>query len=104
MNLRQNKKAEQEEDLGPLPFKIGKTYIFRTVAFANVGKIKSIKGKWIILTNASWIADTGDWAECLRKPDGFKNIEPFNDDVFVAMDAIVDATPYYHSLPTYKEK
>jgi len=102
MNLRGQKKTkeeEEEEEETLLPFQIGKSYIIRTVSFANVGKLKNIIGKWLIISAASWIADTGSWSDCLRKVDSFKQVEPFQDDVYINIDAIIDATPFNQKLP-----
>jgi hypothetical protein len=101
MNLREKKsKKEGQESL--LPFQVGKTYIVRTVSFANVGKLKSVVGNWLIMAAASWIADTGSWSDCLTKAHSFKMVEPFKDDVYINLDAVIDATPFNQELPEKK--
>lgn len=88
--------------LPPVPFKVGKNYMIRTITMANVGRIKNIVGKFIVMDGASWLADTGKWADCLRKENIFREVEPFKDEIYINMDAIVDATLYTLPLPTYK--
>jgi len=98
MKLR-GTKTHKEENTSLLPFQIGKIYIIRTVSFANVGKLKDIVGNWLVMSAATWIADTGSWSECLHNANSFKKTEPFEDDVYINIDAIVDATPYNQKLP-----
>jgi hypothetical protein len=102
MNLREKKTKKDGGAQLLHPFQIGKSYIVRTVSFANVGKLKDIKGNWLIMSAASWIADTGSWADCLQKANSFKQVEPFKDDVYINIDAIIDATPFNHKLPDNK--
>lgn len=86
----------------PIPVVRGKIYLIRTVNLANVGKVKDIVGKFLILTGASWIANTGKFSDCLRKDDNFKEVEPFLDDVYINVDTIIDITPFSKKLPEYK--
>ena len=74
------------------PFEIGKKYLIRTVTMIQTGMVKEIKGKFLILTQASWIADTGRFSECLQDQDKLNEVEPFKNDAFVNLDTIIDAT------------
>lgn len=83
------------------PFKIGKNYLIRTVTMTLVGELTFVGDKELVLTKASWIADTGRFHNALK--DGIETlspseIEPFLDDVIVGRGAIVDATEYRHSI------
>lgn len=80
------------------PFSIGKKYLFRTVTHIDVGKVVNICGDFIILENASWIADTGRYHDCLSK-GVFKEVEPYPDQVFLNMPTLIDAAPWPHDLP-----
>lgn len=82
------------------PFEIGKNYLVRTVTMINVGKCKGVKGDFLILSDASWIGDTGRFHECLRRPGVFNEVEPFKFDVFISMRNIIDATLWPFMLPT----
>lgn len=74
------------------PFEIGKAYLIRTVTMIQTGRIKEIKGKFLVLSEASWIADTGRFSEALQDQDKFNEVEPFKNDAIVNMDTIIDAT------------
>lgn len=79
------------------PFKIGEKYFIRTATFFQLGRLKEVTGKWLILEDASWIADTGRFYDFLK--DGKCNeYEAFQNDVFVAIDSIIDATKWTHEL------
>ena len=83
-----------------LPFEVGKNYLIRTITMVDVGRVTKIVGKFIVMDDASWIADTGRFFECLRKSDVFIEVEPFQHPIFVNTDAIVDATLWPLALPT----
>ena len=80
------------------PFVIGNKYFIRSVTFHNVGRVKDIVGGFVILENASWIADSGRFNEMLQTGE-FNEVEPFKNDVFVNIAGIVDATLFEHELP-----
>lgn len=82
------------------PFEVGKNYLIRTITMIDIGKVKAIIGYYIILENASWIGDTGRFNECLTRNDIFNEVEPFKNDVYLNLNAIVDATPWPYALPT----
>lgn len=74
------------------PFEIGEKYLIRTVTMAHTGMVKEIRGKFIVLQDADWIADTGRFSKSLEDQDNFSEVEPFKNDAIVNMDTIVDAT------------
>lgn len=79
------------------PFKIGEKYFIRTATFFQLGRLKEICGKWLILEDAAWIADTGRFHEFLK--DGKCNeYEAFVDNVFIPIDSVIDITIWSHSL------
>lgn len=84
----------------PLPFEVGKSYLLRTITLVNVGRVTKIVGKYLVMEDASWIADTGRFFECLRKSDVFIEVEPFTHPLFVNTDSIIDATLWPYQLPT----
>ena len=110
-NEEQVKSAENEIDAfvkkqiagalsPPVPFEVGKSYLIRTITMIDVGKVKAIIGNFIILTDASWIGDTGRFSECLSKCYVFNEVELFKHDVFINTSSIVDATLWPYTLPT----
>lgn len=74
------------------PFEVGKNYLIRTVTMIQTGKIKSVRGKFLVLEQAAWIADTGRFSEALEDQEKMKEVEPFKNDAIVNMDTIIDAT------------
>lgn len=79
------------------PFKIGEKYFIRTATYFHLGRLKEITGKWLILEEACWIADTGRFFEFLK--DGKCNeYEAFQDDVLIPVDSIIDVTKWRHEL------
>lgn len=88
------------------PFKIGKSYFIRTVTMNIVGKLIAVHDKELLLTEASWIADSGRLNNALKQ--GFESqnsaeIEPFPNDVIVGRGSIIDATEFSHTLPTQQK-
>jgi len=80
-----------------LPFKVGEKYFIRTATFFQLGKLKEIVGEWLVLENASWIADTGRFYEFLK--DGKCNeYESFTEDVYVPLSSVIDITIWSHAL------
>lgn len=81
-----------------LPFKVGEAYLFRTVTHIEVGRIRSICGKFVELEDASWIADTGRYHDCLKK-GVFNEVEPYPLTTIVNTDSLINAAPWPHDLP-----
>ena len=81
------------------PFKAGEAYLFRTVTHIEVGRVKEVKGQFVILEDASWIADTGRYHDCLR--DGsFSEVEPYPLYTGVNTQSLINFAPWPHALPT----
>lgn len=80
-------------------WKIGEKYFVRTVTMHLVGKLIFINNKEIVLSDASWVADSGRFNDALKK-GSLNEVEPFIDDVIVNREALVDATLWKHKLPT----
>ncbi len=77
-----------------LPFKIGKSYFFRTVTYHLTGMVTAIVGKFLVLEDAAWIADSGRFNEFIKgTPNESLEVEPFYDhEVYLNVDSITDAT------------
>lgn len=82
----------------PSPFEVGKKYLIRTVTHIDVGEVVSIVGDFVIMRDASWIADTGRFHECLSRGT-FGEIEPYTEDAIINASAIIDASEWNHELP-----
>lgn len=83
---------------GEHPFKIGDAYLIRTVTMIVLGKLEWVGSNELVLSSASWVADTGRFYNAIK--DGKLNeVEPFTNDVVVGRGSIIDATIWTHQLP-----
>lgn len=83
------------------PFQVGNAYLVRTVTMIILGKLEVVFDNELLLSQASWIADTGRFSEALSGgEDKLKEIEPFPNDVIIGRNSIIDATVWEHKLPT----
>ena len=72
-------------------WEIGKTYFIRTVTMIDTGVLVAVTPQELVLEDAAWIADTGRFADALRKCE-FNEVEPFPDGrVIIGRGAIIDA-------------
>lgn len=88
------KEIQSYEDL------VGQKIFFRTVTYHALGEVKKIVGRFVHLKTASWVADTGRFANFLK--DGIQagsEIEP-TGEMFLNMDTVVDFFIWKHKLPT----
>ena len=93
-------KALDGEDSGPScsgPFEIGKAYLIRTVTYHQIGIVKDIQGDFLVLKDASWIADSGRFSECISKGI-FSEVE-YVGPMILNKTAIVDAFPWENKVP-----
>ena len=79
------------------PFIVGKAYFIRTVTYHMIGKLERISGNFLVLSEASWIADSGRFSNAISK--GELNEVEYVGDAIVAMTAIVDAFPWSAKVP-----
>ncbi len=80
------------------PFEIGKTYFIRTVTMNHIGILKKVYDNELVLSDCSWIADSGRFHDAL-KSGNLNEIEPFIDDVIIGRNSIIDMTHYRHEVP-----
>lgn len=73
------------------PYEIGKAYLIRTVTMIDAGVVVRVTQQEIVLKDAAWIADTGRFADALKKCE-FGEVEPFPDgEVIVGRGSVIDA-------------
>lgn len=82
-----------------VPFRVGDAYFIRTVTVYLTGRVKAIVGNFLILEEAAWIADTGRFSDAMKK-GSFNEVEPYEDEVYVNIETIVDAKPWGIVLPS----
>ena len=80
------------------PFKIGKAYLIRTVTHIDIGIVKEVGDKEIVLSDCSWVADTGRYHDALTSGK-LSEVEPYVNDVILGRGAIIDATEWGKDLP-----
>ena len=86
------------EGIKKYPVKVGDSYLFRTVTHIEVGRVVEVIGQFAKIEDASWIADTGRYHNCLK--DGvFDEVEPYPDYSVVNMDSLINIAPWNHALP-----
>jgi hypothetical protein len=79
------------------PFEIGKAYLIRTVTYHQVGVLKEIIGEFLIFKDASWVADSGRFSDCLSK-GSFNEVE-YVGPMMINKTAIVDAFQWENEIP-----
>lgn len=83
-------------------WKLKKHYFIRTVTMYIVGKLELITDKELVLSDASWVADTGRFHNALKTGE-LNEVEPFINDVIVGRGSIVDATIWDGLLPNIQK-
>lgn len=71
---------------------IGKTYHIRTVTMDYSGTLVAFDLNHLILTDASWVADSGRFNEYLKDTSKINENEPYANDVLVNVQSISDIT------------
>ena len=72
-------------------WEVGKIYLIRTVTMIDTGKLVAVTEHELVLEDAAWIADTGRFADAVKKAT-FNEVEPFPcGRVIVGRGAVVDA-------------
>ena len=84
------------DSIGDVPFEIGKAYFIRTVTYHLTGKVKEIKGNFLILEDGAWIADSGRFNEMIKTGKA-NEVEPV-EDIIINLNSITDAFEWKHKL------
>lgn len=81
-------------------FRIGGKYLIRTVTMIYTGVLRQVTNTELIITNASWIAETKRWADTCEKGI-FKEVEPYPKDaeVIINRQALLDMFEVEWNLP-----
>lgn len=86
-----------------LPYEVGEAYFFRTVTYHTVAKVKKVIGNFLVLEEASWIADSGRFGEFINDGKVYEStsseVEPLEVDVILNTNSIVDSFPWKHKMP-----
>lgn len=106
MNIEQIKQGMEiaklltgdESCVTTFPEPVGQNIFVRTVTMYYLGRITKVCGQWLTLDDASWVADTGRFADFLKEGKG-NEIEPFQKSVHIPLTSIIDVTKFDHKLP-----
>ena len=73
-------------------WEIGRVYLIRTVTHIDTGRLVAVTPHELVIEDAAWIADTGRYADALKKAE-FGEVEPYPDGiVIIGRGALIDAT------------
>jgi hypothetical protein len=74
----------------------------RTVTYHYLGKLSGVsrlgEAEFLHLSEASWVADSGRWAQALETGQ-VSEVEPYPGDCYVSLGSVVDISPWNHRLP-----
>lgn len=82
-------------------FKPGVKYLVRTVAYYTLGEVVDVVDRFVIFKNASWVADTGRFHQCVASGK-LMEVECYPPELSVSVhaDSVCDACEWVHPLPT----
>jgi hypothetical protein len=92
------KSARNTTKSGNVPFEVGKKYFFRTVTYFMTGEVADIKGNFLVIKKAAWIADTGRFSTALSTGE-FEEVEPVAVTAYLNTNTVVDAFDWPFDLP-----
>ena len=76
---------------------VGKKFFFRTVTYHLVGKVEKRMGKFLELSGASWVADSGRFMNAIKDGE-LDEVEPVGT-AWINLETVVDFFIWKHSLP-----
>ena len=89
---------EEKVDINCLSDMVGHSFFFRTVTYHMVGEVKDLFGNFVVLRNASWVADSGRFSQAIKEGT-LSEVEPVGE-AFLNLNSVVDFFPWKHRLPT----
>lgn len=95
--LKHQLTEEEQININEIKDLIGKSFFFRTVTYHMIGKVEKIMGNFLVLSTASWIADSGRFMDCITKGT-LNEVEPLGN-AFLNLSTVVDFFEWKHKLP-----
>lgn len=95
--LKDQLTEEEKIDYTGLESLVGKKFFFRTVTYHLVGMVTKVMGSFLILENASWIADSGRFMNCIKEGK-INEVEPVGT-AFINISTVTDFFPWKFDLP-----
>lgn len=77
---------------------IGQNVFIRTVTGYYTGMVIGLEDGFAHLADAAWVASTGRFADALASGQ-LDEVEPYPQDCYVSLGAIVDVSVWRHDLP-----
>ena len=90
--------VDESCDISQISDLIGEKLFLRTVTYHIIGKVKKTIDKILVLSDASWVADSGRFQQAIKNGD-LDEVE-FVGDWFVNLDSVTDFGVWKHALPT----
>lgn len=87
--------ATRQPDLSEF---LNKNLFIRTVTYHYTGRVVDVSSAFLKLERAAWIANSGRWANALETGE-LDEVEPYPDEVYIAVSSIVDISIWTHPLP-----
>ncbi len=87
------------------PWTVGRCYYFRLATYAWVGRVSLIGPTEIVLTDASYVGESGRFHDAITAGLESANaeIEPVPGRVIIGRGALVDCCEYAHAPPTVQQ-
>lgn len=77
---------------------IGKAVFIRTITMYYLGRLEKVYESELVLSECSWIADTGRWYDALKNGTA-KEVEPYPcEEVIIGRGAILDVCEWTKDL------
>ena len=95
--IKDQLKVDEAIDLDDLDDLVGKKWFFRTVTYHLVGKVEKRMGNFLVLKDASWVADSGRFMNAIKEGK-LNEVEPVGQ-ALVNLSSVTDAFPWRHKLP-----
>jgi hypothetical protein len=83
-------------DINDLEDLVGKKWFIRTVTYHTVGKVTKIVGNFLVMEQATWVADSGRFMGAIKEGT-LNETEPVGE-CMINISSIVDMFPWKHSL------
>jgi len=96
--IKDQLKFDEKCDLNDLNDMINKKFFFRTVTYHLVGEVTKLIGSIAVLKNASWVADSGRFANAIKE-GALEEVEPVGE-AYLNLQTVTDFFPWNHNLPT----
>lgn len=96
--IKDQLQADELVDISSLDDLVGQKLFIRTVTYHTVGRVIKRIGTFVQLEDASWVADSGRFANAIKEGT-LNEVEPVGI-AWVNLSSVVDFFPWRHDLPT----